>query len=61
MDSITHIALGGLLGEAIVGKKLGKRALVWGAIAQSIPDIDFLAAFFVDASHNLRAHRGFTD
>jgi inner membrane protein len=60
MDSITHIALGGLLGEAIVGKQLGKKALVWGAIAQSMPDIDFLASFFVDASHNLLAHRGFT-
>lgn len=60
MDSITHIALGGLLGEALLGKKLGKRALVLGAIAQSLPDIDFVASFWLDASDNLLAHRGFT-
>ncbi len=60
MDSITHIALGGLLGEAIIGKQLGKRALVWGAIAQSIPDVDFIASFWLDSAHNLLAHRGFT-
>lgn len=31
-----------------------------GAIAQSIPDIDFLAAFWLPAADNLLAHRGFT-
>ncbi|MCA6378805.1 MAG: metal-dependent hydrolase [Cytophagales bacterium] len=60
MDSFTHIALGGLLGEALLGKKLGKRALVLGAIAQSLPDIDFIASLWLDASDNLLAHRGFT-
>lgn len=31
-----------------------------GALAQSIPDIDFVAAFFMDTAANLLAHRGFT-
>lgn len=60
MDSITHIALGAVAGEAIAGKSLGKRAMFYGAIAQSIPDIDFVAAFFLPVADNLLAHRGFT-
>jgi len=60
MDSITHIALGGLLGEVFLGKRLGKRAMVLGAISQSLPDIDFVASFWLDVPHDLLAHRGFT-
>jgi inner membrane protein len=60
MDSITHIALGACMGEAFAGKTLGKRAMLWGALAQSIPDIDFVASFWMDTSSNLLAHRGFT-
>lgn len=60
MDSITHIAIGALIGDAFAGKKLGKRAMVWGAMAQSLPDIDFVASAWMDASSNLLAHRGIT-
>lgn len=60
MDSITHIALGACMGEAFAGKKLGKKAMIWGALAQSIPDIDFFASFWMDEPSNLLAHRGFT-
>jgi inner membrane protein len=34
--------------------------MVWGALAQSIPDIDFLASFWMNTSSSLLAHRGFT-
>jgi inner membrane protein len=60
MDSITHVALGACMGEAFAGKTLGKKAMLWGALAQSIPDIDFLASFWMDTSSNLLAHRGLT-
>jgi inner membrane protein len=60
MDSITHIALGACMGEAFLDRKLGKKAMLWGALAQSIPDIDFLASFWMNTSSNLLAHRGFT-
>jgi inner membrane protein len=60
MDSITHIALGACMGEAFAGKKLGKKAMIWGAVAQSIPDIDFVAGFWMDVPSELLAHRGFT-
>lgn len=60
MDSLTHIALGACMGEAFAGKPLGKKAMLWGAMAQSIPDIDFVASFWMNTSSNLLAHRGFT-
>jgi inner membrane protein len=60
LDSLTHIALGACIGEAFAGKKLGKKAMLWGALVQSIPDIDFIAATWLNTSENLLAHRGFT-
>ena len=60
MDSITHLALGACMGEAFAGKTLGKKAMLWGALAQSVPDIDFMATAWLDTTSNLLAHRGFT-
>jgi inner membrane protein len=60
MDSITHIALGAVAGEAIAGRYLGKRAMLYGALAQSLPDIDFIGAFFLSPADNLLFHRGLT-
>jgi inner membrane protein len=60
MDSITHIALGACVGEAMLGKKLGKKALLIGAFANTVPDFDFLASFWNNVPDNLLAHRGFT-
>jgi len=60
MDSITHIALGAAAGEIMLGKKLGKRAMITGAIANSFPDIDFLASLWLSPADNVLAHRGFT-
>ena len=60
MDSITHLVVGACIGEAFLGRQLGRRALLWGAIAQSAPDIDWIATFWKDTTENLLAHRGFT-
>lgn len=60
MDSITHIAIGASIGEVFAGKKLGKKALLWGALAQSIPDIDFITGAWTSTAEGLLAHRGFT-
>ncbi len=60
MDSLTHIALGACIGEAFFGKKIGRKAMLWGALAQSLPDIDFVAAFWMKPADALLAHRGFT-
>lgn len=34
--------------------------MLWGALMQSIPDIDFIAGTWLNTSENLLAHRGFT-
>ena len=38
MDSLTQIVLGAAVGEAVLGKKVGNKAMLWGAIAGTIPD-----------------------
>jgi len=60
MDTLTHIVIGACIGEAILDIKIGRKALLVGAIAQSLPDIDFITATWMDTTHNLLAHRGFT-
>lgn len=60
MDSLTHIVLGACIGEAIAGKYMDKRALFYGALAQSVPDVDFVTAFFLHGAENVVAHRGIT-
>lgn len=60
MDSLTHIALGACMGEAFAGKTVGKKAMIWGILAQSLPDIDFIAASWLSTTSSLLAHRGFT-
>jgi len=60
MDSITHIVLGATVGEALAGRRLGKKALLLGAIANSLPDIDAIASFWLDPAKDVWAHRGIT-
>src|SRR5882757_2113204 len=60
MDSLTHIVLGAIIGEAMAGRRLGKKAMLLGAVAQSIPDIDFIASSWLDTSRDVLAHRGIT-
>ncbi len=60
MDSVTHVLFGAALGQATLGKKEGHKAMVWGAIAQTVPDLDVFAALFMDPVSYLSIHRGFT-
>jgi len=60
LDSVTHIVLGACIGEALAGQKIGKKALLIGAFAQSLPDIDFITFLWLSPSEQLLAHRGFT-
>jgi inner membrane protein len=46
MESVTHIALGACIGEAAFSKQIGKKALILGAIAQSLPDADITASLW---------------
>ncbi len=60
MDSITQTALGAAVGEAILGRKVGYRAALWGAIAGTIPDLDILAYPILDEVARLSWHRGYS-
>lgn len=60
MDSLTHVAIGALVGEAFAGKTVGKKAMLWGVLAQSLPDIDFIFMPFLSTTEGLLAHRGFS-
>ena len=40
MDSLTQIVLGAAVGEVTLGKKIGNKAQLIGAIAGTLPDLD---------------------
>lgn len=42
MDTLTHMALGACIGQAIGYKKFGSKALLFGAVAAGLPDIDVM-------------------
>lgn len=60
MDSLTQIVLGAAVGEAVLGKKVGNRAMLWGGIAGTIPDLDVLLRYFTDDITATEMHRGFS-
>ena len=61
MDSLTQIVLGAACGEAVLGKKIGNKALLFGAIGGTIPDLDVFIGRWL-YSNEIQAmafHRGF--
>ncbi|WP_242204393.1 metal-dependent hydrolase [Aestuariivivens insulae] len=61
MDSLTQIVLGAACGEAVLGKKIGNKALLFGAIGGTIPDLDVYVGSWIHGN-NIDAmlfHRGF--
>ncbi|MCI5059039.1 MAG: metal-dependent hydrolase [Flavobacteriales bacterium] len=60
MDSLTQIVLGGAVGEAVLGRKVGNRAILWGAVAGTIPDLDVFVGQLFDKMTALEMHRGFS-
>ena len=59
MDSVTQIALGASVGEAILGRKVGHRAALWGGIYGTLPDLDSLIRFD-NAVATVTYHRSFS-
>ena len=60
MDSLTQIVLGGAVGELTLGKKVGNKAILWGAIAGTIPDLDMLFVNLFSGIDQITVHRGFS-
>lgn len=61
MDSLTQIVLGAACGEAAMGKKIGNKALLFGAIGGTIPDLDVFIGplFYTNEIDAMAFHRGF--
>ena len=60
MDSLTQIVLGAACGEAVLGKKVGNKAILWGAVAGTIPDLDVFPGMLMETVDRLTIHRGFS-
>ena len=61
MDSLTQIVLGAACGEATLGKKIGNKALLFGAIGGTIPDLDVFVGNWLYGNEidAMLFHRGF--
>jgi len=60
MDTVTQALLGAAVGQAAFSQRLGRRALVWGAVGGVIPDLDVLAIAVGGPFSELHYHRGIT-
>ena len=59
MDSLTQLALGAAVGEATAGRQVGRRALLWGAVCGTLPDLDVFIPLG-DAVRDFTYHRSFS-
>lgn len=60
MDSITQAALGAAIGEAVLGKRIGNKAMVVGAVVATLPDLDIIVLPMFDQVQRLSVHRGYS-
>jgi inner membrane protein len=58
MDSVTQAVLGAVVVEAVAGRKLGNRALLWGLWFGTLPDLDILVNPWIAPIERLTWHRG---
>jgi len=57
MDTVTQVALGAAVGEAVAGRQVGRRAMLWGGLCGLFPDLDVLVPLG-DAVKDFTYHRG---
>ncbi len=60
MDSLSQIVLGAVTFAIIKDKEIGKKALLYGAILGTIPDLDMILNPFFNPIEQLSIHRGFS-
>lgn len=60
MDSLTQAALGAAVGEAVLGKKIGNKAPILGAIIATIPDLDVFLMPLFNEFQKISVHRGYS-
>jgi inner membrane protein len=60
MDSVSHIVIGAAIGEAFLGKRIGRWGMLLGAIAKSAPDFDLFYTGLSDPRAYICDHRAHT-
>jgi inner membrane protein len=60
MDSLTQATLGGAIGEVLLGKKIGSKGAIIGAVVGTIPDLDIALFPFFDDLQRISLHRGYS-
>ncbi|MDB4762315.1 metal-dependent hydrolase [Akkermansiaceae bacterium] len=58
MDSVTQAVLGGVVGELVLGRKIGGKGMIWGLVFGTLPDLDILFYPWLNQVEELRWHRG---
>ena len=59
MDSLTQLTLGAAVGEATLGRKVGRKAILWGAALGTFPDLDVFIPLG-DPVSDFTYHRSFS-
>jgi inner membrane protein len=61
MDSLTQIFLGAACGEIVLCKKIGNKAILFGVIVGTIPDLDIFTGklLYNNEIQAIAFHRGF--
>ena len=59
MDSLTQFVLGAAIGHVVLGRRMGAgKAMLFGGLAGTIPDLDIIPLAFTDLVTSLNHHRG---
>ncbi|WP_280540823.1 metal-dependent hydrolase [Chromohalobacter sp. 11-W] len=59
MDSLTQACLGAAIGGTVLGRRLGRKAVIAGAVLGTLPDLDVVIDYG-DAVADYTYHRGFS-
>lgn len=59
MDSLTQVVLGSAVGYAVLGNKIGRKAVLWGAALGTLPDLDVFLPYGGPVE-SFTYHRGFS-
>ena len=60
MDSLTQATLGAAVGEIILGKKIGNKGALLGAIIGTLPDLDIVLYPIYSELARISIHRGYS-
>lgn len=55
---MTQAVLGGVVGELVLGRRIGAKGMAWGLLFGTLPDLDILFYPWLDQVEKLRWHRG---